>query len=333
MSLTPRLSAAAAALLLLAPGAAHAQAKKEVIIGISSPSIAVSSGRVAKELGLFEKRGSDARFIILDSSAAAITALIAGSYNFIVSGVPEMVVASAHGQRVVAITNTYVGFATSMVLSTATAEKLAKQGVTPSSPIEQRLKALNGVLLATPSATAIGSVVFKNAVQANGGTIRNTYMAQPAMPAALETAAIEGFYSSAPFWAAPVVKGTGVLWINGPRGDLPAQFTPRITSQLQSRADYVKANPDVVRSVAGAFEDLGTAIKERPADVKAAFGRVYPDLDTKTLDLLFAAEAVAWDAHAATVQDMTREVGFIKSTGLPVPNIDSVDAAALVAAP
>ncbi len=216
MSVSSRIKAllVAAAVLAVAT-AAPAQPLREITVGLASPSLAVAGGRIAKEMGLFEKHGLDAKFVIMDSSATAIAALIAGSYNFTIAGLPELVVAQSRGQKVVAVATTYGGFATSLVLSKSVADKL---GVSSTAPVGERLKALDGLVLASPSPTAIGTVTFRNAAQAAGGNFRLSYMAQPAMAAALETGAIHGYASSAPFWAYPVVKGSGILWISGPKG-------------------------------------------------------------------------------------------------------------------
>ena len=53
------------------------------------------------------------------------------------------------------------------------------------------------------------------------------------MTAALESGAIQGFIAGAPFWAAPIVKGSGVLWISGPKGELPAEHVPVSSSNRE----------------------------------------------------------------------------------------------------
>lgn len=314
-----------AALALAGPAAA--QTFREVTVGLASPSMAVAGGRIAKELGLFEKHGIDVRFTIMESSASAVAGMIAGSFKFTIAGFPELLVAQTRGQKVVAVTTTYGGFATSMVLSKATVDKL---GISPDAPIRDRLKALDGLVLATPSATAIGSVTYKNAALAAGGTMRMTYMTQPAMPAALETGAIQGYFSSAPFWATPIVKGQGVLWINGPRGDVPSEFTPTITAQLQTTRAFADANPDLMKAMRAVFADLAKAVAERPQEVKAAVAKLYPDLDARTLDLLYAAESLGWNPRPVTVQDIAREIAFVKATGMPLPQVESIDPASLL---
>jgi ABC-type nitrate/sulfonate/bicarbonate transport system substrate-binding protein len=86
----------------------------------------------------------------------------------------------------------------------------------------------------------------------------------PAMPAAMSTGAIQGYVSSAPFWLLPVVDGTGVLWISGPKNELPPQFRPSHTSVTLVMQEYAKSNPEIVRSINAALADFVTAIDTRP---------------------------------------------------------------------
>jgi ABC-type nitrate/sulfonate/bicarbonate transport system substrate-binding protein len=308
-------------------GSAWAQAPRELSIGLASTSFATAAPRIAKELGLFDKRGIDARFIVMDSANAATAALIAKSVDLAVSGPGEIVAAQARGQKVVAVTNTYVGFSGTVVLAKSVADKL---GVAANAPLAARLKALDGVLLASPSATGAYTVSIKAAAAAQGANVRFTYMGQPAMLAAMDSGAIQGFIGGAPFWAAPLLKGTGVVWLSGPKGELPAEFSPISLAHVQALRSFAEANPALVKQMNDVMVELTKAIDERPAEVKAAVAKLYPNLDTGTLDLLFAAEARAWRARTLTAKDMAHDIAYIKLSGIAIPNLDSIDPAALL---
>jgi ABC-type nitrate/sulfonate/bicarbonate transport system substrate-binding protein len=308
-------------------GLSFGQSPREITIGLASTSFATAAPRIAKELGLFEKHGLSPKFIVLESANAATAALIAKSVDSAVSGPGEIVAAHARGQKVVAIANNYIGFSGSVVLSKAAADKL---GVSPTASVAARLKALDGLLIASPSATGAYTVALKGATAAAGVNVRFTYMGQPAMLAALDSGAIQGFVGGAPFWAAPVLKGSGVLWISGPRGELPAEFSPISISHTQVLRSFAEANPALVKQLAEVFNDLTKAIDERPADVKAAVAKLYPNLDAATLDLLVTAEARAWRARPLSAKDMVHDIAFMKMSGTSIPQLDSLDPAAML---
>ena len=308
-------------------GAASAQPLRDVTVGLSSGSLGTAAPRLAKELGFFEKRGINPKFVVMESGNAAVSALVSRSIDFSVAGPGDLILAQAHGQKMVVLANAYNGLVTSLVISKSTAEKL---GISPSAPLETRLKALDGMVIGSPSATSVVTTAYGGGAKALGANIRFTYMSQQAMPAALESGAILGYAASAPFWAVPVVKGEAVLWINGPKGEVPYDYSPTMSAQLQATRSFAEANPELCRSMKDALADLAKAVDDRPADVKAALAKLYPELDGPTLDLLFVNESPAWKGKPVTAQQLAHEVAIVKSTGIKLPELDSIDAAAML---
>jgi ABC-type nitrate/sulfonate/bicarbonate transport system substrate-binding protein len=304
-----------------------AQTPREVTIGLSSASLGTAGLRIAQELGLFAARGLSPRFVVMDSANATITALVSKSLDVAISGPTELIAAQARGQHVVAIGTTYGGFAPCAVIAKTLADKL---GIGPTSQLSERMKALDGVVFGSPSTTSVVTVAMRGAAKAVGATVRFAFMGQPAMVAGLESGAIQGYGASAPFWALPVLKGSGVLLISGPKGEFPAESTPAITGQLQTMRAFAEANPNLIRTLADILADLGHAIEARPGTVKAAMAKLYPDLDAKAVDLLFDTEALGWSARQATVSDMAREIAFVKASGAQIAGFETLNPAAML---
>jgi hypothetical protein len=93
------------------------------------------------------------------------------------------------------------------------------------------------------------------------------------------------------------------------------------------------ANPDVIRKIREVFIDYTQSVKERPADVKAAIGRLFPNLDTPTLDFLYESESASFSASPVSAEDMKREIEFVKVSGENVPNLDKLNPASMVLPP
>ena len=314
--------------IVSAAATASAQTTKEIAIALSSSSLAASGSRVANQLGLFEKHGLKPKFAIMNNSSDAIAALLSKSVDFAVAGTPEMITAHAHGQtQVVAIATSFFGFPSSLVLSKSVVDKL---GVSPTAPVADRLKALDGLLIATPSPVTIGSVTVKNAAHANGATLRWTNMSQPAMQAAMEAGAVQGYLCSAPYWAYPVVKGNGVLWLSGPKGDVPPEFSPALASEMETLRSYAEANRDTVKRVVDVFVDFSMEVRDHPAQVEAAVGKLFPDVDKQTLHLLFDSESRGWLNPLPTAKQVAREIELVKASGTPLPEGVHLDPAAML---
>ena len=328
--LTRRDACVAGAATLLLGRQAMGQQLQEVTIGLASSSLTAGTARIAKELGLFEKYGLTAKLMIMDSGNAAISAVVSRSLKFAVSGTGDFITARARGQNVVAIADTYSGLGAGVVIAKSLADKL---GVSPNAPISERLKALDGVLIGTASATSVSTITLKQAALAVGANVRFAYLAQPAYLAALETGAIQGHIGGAPFWARPVIRGSGVLWINGAKGEFPAEFAPAISAVLGTMRDVAEAEPDLIRKLRAVFVDLGKAVDERPADVKAAMGRLFPDLDAQTIALLFDSESAAWKSPPITPAEMAHEIAYTKLAGQSSPELDKLVPADLILPP
>lgn len=321
------LSAAGMLAVALLPAALSAQGLREVSIGLSSASFVPAPARLADQMGLFTKHGLAPRFVMTDSGSAVTAALLSNSVEAIVGGPGEHVAAAARGQDIVVVTNVYEGLGGSLILSRAAAEKA---GVAPDAPVSERLRALDGLLIGSPSATSAYTVAVRSAAESEGASIRSTYMAQSVAPGAMERGVIDGFMAAAPAWSVPVVAGSGVLWLSGPGGDFPPQFAPASSISVQMTRATAEANPDLVEAFRNVFADFVVAVKERPDDVKAAVAALYPDLSAETIDILFEREAGAWAADPLTVEDMQHEIDFVKAGGANLPGIDQIDPASML---
>jgi ABC-type nitrate/sulfonate/bicarbonate transport system substrate-binding protein len=161
--------------------------------------------------------------------------------------------------------------------------------------------------------------------------MRFTYMAQPAMVAALEAGAIQGYIAGAPLWGTHVARGKAVLWVSGPKRELPAENTPASVTGFNVMRPFAEKNPELMRQAIEAYRDFSIILETRPQEVRAAIGKLYPDVDPAVMDLLFEAEHGAWKMRDLTVADMQREIDFMRASG--IPGLEKLDAAAMMFVP
>lgn len=293
----------------------------DVSIAMSSSGLPYGGLYIAKNAGMFEKHGLNPRLIVADSGNAATTALLAGSVDFSGSGPSEALTARVRGQDVVIIGNLYRGLSGSLVLAKSVIEKI---GLKPDAPIEDRLKALDGLSIASPSATSAYTGPVKNGAAKFGAKPKLVYMAQPAMPAALEVNAVQGIICAAPFSIVPVVKGSGSVWISGPRAQFPAEYMPTSSACLQTSNKFIKDKPEVVKRLQAMLADLATFIKQKPDEAKKALGTTYSTFDAATLDGIFTQDGDNWSRPIFTVADMQQEVKILEETQA-VPGLKTLD--------
>ena len=79
-----------------------------------------------------------------------------------------------------------------------------------------------------------------------------------------------------------------------------------------------------------AFEDFQVAVKDRPADVKAAIARLFPRIDARTLDFLYETESAGFRPKPLSEADMAHEIEMLKASGSPIPQIETIKPADLI---
>ena len=300
---------------------ARAQAPATAVnIAVSSTSLALGGVRIAENAGLFAKHGLTPKIITMDSSNAAMAALLSGSVQFAAAGPPEALAARARGQDVVIAANLYRGLSGSVVMSKATAAKLT---VRSDGSVKERLRALDGLTVAVPSATSALLGPLKAAAAATGAKVKYTYMAQPAMVAALESNAIDAMMASSPFSGAPLLKGTGVLWINGPGGELPPDVSPASSSCILTTPAAATANAETIRKLRAVLDDVATLIKQKPDEAKRALGKAYTQLDASALDLAFTQQADNWTHPVLTEADVKQEIQLLRASS-PIAGLENI---------
>jgi len=298
----------------------------EVSVAVSSTSFVLGGVRIAENAGIFARHGLRPKIIVMESGNAAMSALISKSADFAIAGPPEALAARARKQDIVIAVNLYRGLAGSIVMLKT---KPMQLNIKADAPIADRLRALAGLRVAFPSATSSLLGPIRSAADNVGAKIQYTYMAQPAMVAALETGAIDAMMASYPFAGVAVLKGPGLIWIDGPAGDLPEAALPTSSSSLLTTGAYSKTNGDIVKRMQQAIVESGEFIKAKPDEAKRALAAGYKDLDDKAIDIAFAQQWRNWTQPRFTAADITHEISLLEKSG-QVPGLKDIDPAAML---
>jgi ABC-type nitrate/sulfonate/bicarbonate transport system substrate-binding protein len=307
---------------------AQAQSVKDVTITLSSNSFSTVALRFAERRGLFAKYNLNARLITMDSASVSFAAMLSGSAQLGIGGAGEALSATARGQEVIAVTNLYRGLSSVIVLARSAAEK---SGVKIDGPLEDRLKALDGIVIAAASPTAVFGISLILAAQSVGSKPKMTYIGNPAMAPALESGAIQGFVSGTPYWVPPVLRGFGVAWIKPASGELPSQFSPTSSGTLMMTKAYARANPDVMRNIQSVIKDVGTFVANNKEAAMKELASIYPELDSQTISLGFNNEWQNWTKSVVTEDDIRHDIAFLKAAGQPIAGLEAIDPKSLVA--
>ena len=140
---------------------------------------------------------------------------------------------------------------------------------------------------------------------------------------------VDGGLLVPPFSLAAHANGSGVIWINGPRNELPADVSPTSSVCAQTTSDYAKANPAIIAGMRQAAKDLGVFLRERPEEALTHLMHAYPSLDEASAKDLLAENAANWSNATLTVDDIKREIALLVRAG-GLPGVERVDAGAVL---
>lgn len=309
-----------------ATGAVRAQgASMPISIAMSSTSLGFAPLRIADRGGFFKRHDLDASIKTMDNGNLAMAALLSRSVDFATPSLGEALLARARGRPIVIISNINRGMGNSLILSRKVADRL---GVGPDSPLEGRLKALNGVKIAFASATSPTYAAFGGAVASVGAKVDPIYMGQQAMIPAIESGIVDGIVTSPPNWVAPVVNGTAYLFVGG--REVPADINTGSTTAVQALEDYASDNPQIIKAVQDALADAVNMIATETAKAEELITSLYPKVDPAGVSLAFRQGIPGWVNNSLRPDDITREVAILKSSGQAIPGIEDVDPAALL---
>jgi NitT/TauT family transport system substrate-binding protein len=320
----PMLAAAtAAATFAIAFQPVEARAQEiETVFAIPAQTLTFTAHFVAHDAGFFKKEGLKVtdRYLV---GVASPNAVLAGSADFTMGTGPIFLRAAAQGQKFKAIVNLVDKPLVELVLRKDVADAT---GITASTPVAERAKAMKGKTIAIDG---VGSIVhaWQRYVTNRGGLdvekdVRIAPMSPPSMLAALTSKAIDGYTTSMPYTTEAVVKGAAVMLASS-TFDAP-ELLPFAYALVYSRPDFCKEKRDLCARVARAYIGAAKMIQERPDEVyetvlKARFAKMDPEL-------LAAAWKVAQTAHAKDIRVTVAQLEHSQKVSLDGKLLDPKDA-------
>jgi sulfonate transport system substrate-binding protein len=290
--------AAAAVTIGLYPTESKAQQEIETVFAIPSQTMTFTAHYVAHDAGLFQKEGLKVadRYLV---GVASPNAVLAGSADFTIGTGPVFLRAAAQGQRFLAIANLLDRPMVELVLRKDVADAA---GITGETSVADRAKAMKGRTIAIQG---VGSIVhaWQRYFASLGGLdiekdVRIAPMDPPAMYAALESKAIDGYATTMPFTTQAIVKGSAIM-VGRSTFDVP-ELLPFANALLYTRPDFCKEKRDLCVRVGRVFAAAARMIQEKPDEVfetilKKRFAK-------QDLQLLAEAWKVAQQAHAKDIR-------------------------------
>lgn len=268
--------------------AAQAPAKKgppvKIRLAQSFPVLDFAPVYLARGLKYFEDENIDLEWALISSGPNTLAALMKGEVQFAAMSGNDPLLAQANNMGdTVAI----AGIATSLSMSIAAHQDWVKsKGLSKTSPLEQRVKALKGVdfgvsgpgqaphLYAAYIMKTFGMDPEKDAnfVGVGGGPTRR---------AALQQKKVVAFMGGMPDAEQTEFDGYGMVYISAV-GEVPI-FKTFAYETLTVMRDYATKNPEITRSVARAIARANTFLVEKPAESKKILEPFFQEVNPKVI--------------------------------------------------
>jgi NitT/TauT family transport system substrate-binding protein len=194
-------------------------------------------------------------------------------------------------------------------------------GLSPSSPIADRIKVLKGKKYGISQPGVPGDIFLRAMLKDNGidperevefiriGTV-------PGLFAAMKSGQIDGFMLSAPSPQQAEETGIGKIWISLTAGDVPSLAKlPYMT--FCALADYVKAHRQAVIGYVAAIQEANNWMRSNKAETATILASVFPSIETGIWAKGFDASLPAFSKDGRMNEtDMAAGYRFLEDIGV-----------------
>jgi NitT/TauT family transport system substrate-binding protein len=290
---------------------------------VMAPNFTALDALVALETGLFDDEGLDVEMTPLFGSPELAQATISGTADISLPGISGLFATVAADRPTIGFGVSASQAAHCVTITKDVADKLADEGITPDSPIEDRVKSLTGLTISTT--TAGGSVEQLVRGMMDDFGVKPTSDQFTALKetagnlAALKIGRIDATVLSPPDSLVPAQDGYGTCFINFAKDEIPsiegAYYTVYVTSK-----EFAEANPTALDKWTRAVAAADEMIQNDPEQVAEAVASYFPGVSDTTLVDSVKAVAPAY-ANGPQIGDegYQKAVRAYNDSGAPNP--------------
>lgn len=211
----------------------------------------------------------------------ATQAMEQGEADVLAVGTTGFLSALAADRDIVAFGAGAKGDTSLLVLRNEVVDRLAEDGVTPDSPLEERMEALRGLTIGANTAGGPVFLATEDALREFGLEGEVTLQAldgPPAMVGALQAGQIDGFVYSPPPVIQPVVTDVGQIWIDGPSGDVDVWQRGYYWVYV-TKPSFAEEQPEVLQTIIDCVTEASDLLTSDPDAAAEAAREFFPSLE------------------------------------------------------
>jgi NitT/TauT family transport system substrate-binding protein len=284
-----RAAAVLVGVVIGATGAHAQQPRIKVTTALGGDGLLFVMHHLALGGGFFASEGLDVEAVDVGSGPRQAAALMGGSSEFTSLGFIHVLKSISQGGNLVALSPGLNMLDIQLVLSN---EAIAKTGITPTMPVDERVKRLKGLKIAITTPGSTTDTWLRSLLKARGHdpdsflTIQALAGGNP-MLAALAKKATDGFAWGPPQSHMAVAQGVGKIVVDPFTDTIPEIDGVPYIVIITSR-DTLQRKPEVLRAAVRAFTKAMKFAREQPEAARKIVRKDFPDIEDAIFDVTWA---------------------------------------------
>lgn len=305
--------------------------RPSVRVVLASSSLAQLPWFVAEGAGYFEELGVDVEFLPDLPETPQQLEMVLRNDADISHGAPAgLFTGLSNGRPVAGFGVGATGSPLLLILRNEVIDKLAEEGVTPESPIADRMAALQGLKIGTTAAGgglhALVLAALDEFALEDGKEVTLVPADTTVMFAALQQGRIDGLVFSPPTSLTPVREGTSQVWVNGTTGDVTA-WTKGYQQFASTSLENLEKKREAYVAVLAALEKASRLIQDDPEAARDEARDRFADLDQELYDQAFDMIAASFPTAFVGEAGFTEALEQFNATAeSPVQDVTFADA-------
>ena len=292
LKLAGKLISTALVCATLAFGAPYAMAQSSpanVTITLGSDGYFYLLHYITEGAGLYKAEGITVEVVRFSSGSKIIASVLGGSADASMVNIGNTTLAIQKGGDLATLATLYTVMPFAVVLSN---DALKKSGINPAMPLDERVKRLQGLKIATTGPGSGTDQFIRTLFVARGMNPDKEVTLQTlgdggTMLAAMEVKAIDGFVLGSPVTNQAVQKGLGKIAISGISGEVPEFNGLTYLGLIASREAIEKKGPVLLATVRALTRGM-KFVRENPAETRRIARAHFSDIDEATFNETYA---------------------------------------------
>ena len=270
---------------------ASAQQLKPLRIALGVNGLLWYPSYVARAAGYFHEEGLDDQWLNVGGAGTdAIAAVMGGNVEMTVQGLDHAMLASVQGADLVAFAGLVDAYPLPLVLSN---KALAKTGITPDMPVDEKIKRLQGLTIAITSAGSGTDEFLRNLLLVRKIDPDTALHIQPlgsadTMLAAFTKGLVDGMVTTSPYPEIVETKGLGHTIIDAMHGDLPEMQGVPYSAAMTTRR-MAEQHPDIILGATRAIAKGMRLTRDDPQKARELLKQYFPTVPPDVFDKMEAS--------------------------------------------